>query len=154
MNTPSKASPVSSRKFLTLIMLNASVFYKTYQEVQLRVIMDDQARRQPKKTDHTMVEALRNGGATIHCSRLGLRIGLYLQLVITTAPSPILPKDSWIEIWTLLTWFCLYQPFRERSFLCGYRYPSPSSKRGHAISQTNESAFDVEEEHRQRKRRR
>ena len=33
VNTPSKASPVSSPKFLTLIMLNVSVSSKTHQEV-------------------------------------------------------------------------------------------------------------------------
>ena len=49
---------------------------------------------------------LRNGGGIIHHSSLGLRTGLVslrLGLVITTAPSLILPKDSWIEIRTLLT---------------------------------------------------
>ena len=69
-------------------------------------IMDDQARRQPKKTDHTMVEAFAKRWGNHSSFKAGAAdrsAFLHLRLVITTAPSLILPKDSWIGIWTLLT---------------------------------------------------
>ena len=68
--------------------------------------MDDQSRRQPKKTDHTMVKAFAKRWRTIHRPRLVLWIGLaflHLWLVITTVLSLILLKDSWIENWMQLT---------------------------------------------------
>ena len=89
--------------------------------------MDDQAWRQLKKTDHTMVKAFAKRWG--NHSRLGLWIGLAfhpsrLQSVITTAPSLILPKDSWIGIWMPLT---LISSLYFEALLMDWRVLAPST---------------------------
>jgi len=60
--------------------------------------MDDQAQQQPKKTDHTMVEAFAKPWVNHPSFKAGATASFLLWLIITTVPSLILSKDSWIEI--------------------------------------------------------
>jgi chitin synthase len=107
-------------------------------------IMDDQAQRQLKKTDHTMVEAL---AFTVSC----------YNGAITYSSKGFLDRnlDAINPDFDSLFRGAVYQPFPERPFLRqGYRCQSPSLKRRNycsspTSSQTDESAFSSEEEHHQ-----